>query len=236
MLSEPGKGEEIIELLRREFPALIKSDAGFRIEIVNALEGLVLTKEDYAKLMDISVKLKEDVLSKIAEVEDILKSLSSKVTAIENDLVRIKDSLRSLREKTSNLESKLNEVIKELDKVKSATSVPVTEEVYVEKVKDILSREFGVKLRNWVIYDPEGIVYGHAATVEALLAITGKGHYLIKIKPIVTAADVGEMKKIGELYYKKLTISPKLLLIGNYVNEDAKKVARELGVEVRTIE
>jgi len=235
-LSNPDKSEEIIELLRREFPALMKSDAGFRIEIVNALEGLVLTKEDYAKLMDTFVKLKEDILSKVAEVEDLLKSLSSRVTGIENDLASLRGSFKSLKDKTDNLESKLNEIIRELDKVKSATSVPVTEEVYVEKIKDILTREFGVKLRNWVVYDSEGVVYGHAATVEALLAITGKGHYLIKIKPIVTAADVGEMKKIGELYYKKLTISPKLLLIGNYVNEDARKIAKELGVEVRMIE
>jgi len=225
-----------IDSLRRELPSLLKGDAGFRIEIVNALEGLVLTKEDYAKIMDAFVKLKNDFLSKVAEVEDLLKSLTSKIKDFEETLTSYKDVISGLEKRISSLSSEFEEIRKEIDKLKAVTRVPVTEEVYVEKVKDILAKEFGVKLRSWVIYDNEGVVYGHAATVEALLAITGRGHYLVKIKPVVTPADIGELKKIGELYAKKLNIAPRLLVVGNYINEDARRVAKEVGVEVRTVE
>jgi len=225
-----------MELLKRELPLLLKGDAGFRIEIVSALEGVVLTKEDYGKIMDAFVKLKNDFLSKLAEVEDLLKSLTSKVNDIETKTGRYSEDLKKLREKIDMVEKKVQSLSEEIDKLKSVTRVPVTEEVYIERVKDILTKEFGVKLRNWVVYDADGVVYGHPATVEALLAITGKGHFLIKIKPIVTSADIGEMKKIGELYYKKLSISPRLLLVGHYVNEDARRIAKEIGVEVRMVE
>jgi len=225
-----------MEVLKRELPLLLKGDAGFRIEIVSALEGVVLTKEDYGKIMDAFVKLKNDFLSKLAEVEDLLKSLTSKVNDIETKTGRYSEDLKKLREKIDMVEKKVQSLSEEIDKLKSVTRVPVTEEVYIERVKDILTKEFGVKLRNWVVYDADGVVYGHPATVEALLAITGKGHFLIKIKPIVTSADIGEMKKIGELYYKKLSISPRLLLVGHYVNEDARRIAKEIGVEVRMIE
>lgn len=232
-----SKGEsDIMELLKRELPLLLKGDAGFRIEIVSALEGVVLTKEDYGKIMDAFVKLKNDFLSKLAEVEDLLKSLTSKVNDIETKTGRYSEDLKKLREKIDMVEKKVQSLSEEIDKLKSVTRVPVTEEVYIERVKDILTKEFGVKLRNWVVYDADGVVYGHPATVEALLAITGKGHFLIKIKPIVTSADIGEMKKIGELYYKKLSISPRLLLVGHYVNEDARRIAKEIGVEVRMVE
>ena len=232
-----SKGEsDIMELLKRELPLLLKGDAGFRIEIVSALEGVVLTKEDYGKIMDAFVKLKNDFLSKLAEVEDLLKSLTSKVNDIETKTGRYSEDLKKLREKIDMVEKKVQSLSEEIDKLKSVARVPVTEEVYIERVKDILTKEFGVKLRNWVVYDADGVVYGHPATVEALLAITGKGHFLIKIKPIVTSADIGEMKKIGELYYKKLSISPRLLLVGHYVNEDARRIAKEIGVEVRMVE
>ena len=232
-----SKGEsDIMELLKRELPLLLKGDAGFRIEIVSALEGVVLTKEDYGKIMDAFVKLKNDFLSKLAEVEDLLKSLTSKVNDIEAKMGGYSEDLKKLREKIDMVEKKVQSLSEEIDKLKSVTRVPVTEEVYIERVKDILTKEFGVKLRNWVVYDADGVVYGHPATVEALLAITGKGHFLIKIKPIVTSADIGEMKKIGELYYKKLSISPRLLLVGHYVNEDARRIAKEIGVEVRMVE
>jgi len=158
------------------------------------------------------------------------------VNDIEAKMGGYSEDLKKLREKIDMVEKKVQSLSEEIDKLKSVTRVPVTEEVYIERVKDILTKEFGVKLRNWVVYDADGVVYGHPATVEALLAITGKGHFLIKIKPIVTSADIGEMKKIGELYYKKLSISPRLLLVGHYVNEDARRIAKEIGVEVRMIE
>jgi len=237
MSEESLEGEkDLMEILKRELPLLLKGDAGFRIELVSALEGVVLTKEDYAKIMDLFVKLKNDFMSKIAEVEDLLKSLTSKIDEMEKKVNEYNKIIEEIKTRISGFESSLNSMKEEIDKIKSVSKVPVTEEVYQERVRDILSQELGTKLRSWVVYDADGLVYGHPATVEALLAVTGKGHFLVKIKPIVTPADVGEMKKIGELYYKKLSIEPRLLIVGNYINEEARRVAKEIGVEVRTIE
>ncbi len=223
------------DLLKRELPSLLHEDEGFKMEIIQALEELILTKDDYAKMMDAFLKIKNDLLTKLAEIEDLLNSLSSRVESLEKTVNMHSSDITALKKEITSLRTIASEAKKELDELKMATKVPVTEEVYVEKIKEEISRSLGTSLREWRVYDNKGIVYGHPATVEALVAVKQLTHFVIKIQPVIRPSDIGELKKIGALYEEKLNVKPRLIIVGHHASEETKNLARELGVEVRVI-
>ena len=68
--------------------------------------------------------------------------------------------------------------------------------------------------------------------VDADLVIKDQQHILVEVKSSVSRGDVYELWKTGQLYEKIKSAKPKLVIVSPYIDEDARKIAEELGIEV----
>ena len=66
------------------------------------------------------------------------------------------------------------------------------------------------------------------------MLITDREHILIEIRSSVSRADVFELWRIGQFYERVRGVRPRLAIVSPFVREEAKKVAKELGIEVYT--
>ena len=77
-------------------------------------------------------------------------------------------------------------------------------------------------------------MFGRPSVIEVDMVVKDREHILIEIKSSVSRADVFELWRIGQLYERVRGIKPRLAIVSPFVREDAKKVAKELGIEVYT--
>ena len=109
----------------------------------------------------------------------------------------------------------------------------IAEEAFREGLKNILEKEFGLKVEKWRAYDEGGIVFGYPSEVEVDIAVRDGRILLIEVSSHAKAADVLQFKKKAELYEKKTGKRPdRLLMVTPYIDEKAVEASRKLGIEV----
>ena len=110
----------------------------------------------------------------------------------------------------------------------------LAEESFRAGMVGVVERYFGGRVRRWAYYDEEGFVFGFPSLVEVDMVISDKEHILIEIKSSVSRADVYELWKVGQLYERIRGVRPRLAIVSPFVREEAKKLAKELGIDVYT--
>ncbi|GEM_PF-5586192 len=229
-MSIPPDIKELLEILRREIPMMIRNDAGFRKEIVEALRGEILVKDDFINLVNMLTKLKNDLQLKIKELEGILGDIERRlgethIQALDNSR-RLDDISHALKD----IEEKLTKLNKDIESLRER-KLPITDEAYREIALKLLSERFGTRIRKWETFDDEGFVLGHPASIAADLMVKNNKHILLLIKSVIRESDVGMIYRIGKLYEKKLNIKPSLMIVCSYIEDKAKKSAEELGIK-----
>ncbi len=109
------------------------------------------------------------------------------------------------------------------------------ESAFREAIKGILEESFPVKVERFIAKDEEGEVFGRPDQVELDLIIRNGDIIVAEIKSSMSKSDVYMFdrkvkffeKKTGRKVLRKLIISP-------MVEDAAKQVAKELGIEVYT--
>jgi len=98
----------------------------------------------------------------------------------------------------------------------------------------VVERYFGGRVERWTHYDEEGLVFGFPSPVEVDIVVSDEEHILVEIKSSVSRADVYELWKVGQLYERIRGVKPRLAIVSPFVREEAKKLAKELGINVYT--
>ena len=110
----------------------------------------------------------------------------------------------------------------------------LAEESFRAGVVGVVERYFGGRVERWTHYDEEGFVFGFPSLVEVDMVISDKEHILVEIKSSVSRADVYEFWKVGQLYERIKGVKPRLAIVSPFVREEAKKLAKKLGIDVYT--
>ncbi len=110
----------------------------------------------------------------------------------------------------------------------------LAEESFREAMAGVVERYFGGRVRRWAHYDEEGFVFGFPSVVEVDVVISDEEHILVEIKSSVSRADVFELWRVGQLYERVRGVRPRLAIVSPFVREEAKKLAKELGIDVYT--
>jgi len=111
----------------------------------------------------------------------------------------------------------------------------MSEKAFREGLRSVVERELGFKVERWRAYDEEGRVFGFPSEVEVDVAVRDGKVILIEITSHARAPDVAIFKKKAELYAEKEGRRPdRLIILTPYAEEDAKKVAEKLGIEIYT--
>jgi len=200
--------------------------------------------------------LKEDeefryAVAGLIGLEEILKRLDRH----EAQLVKLREDMNKLREDMNRLREDMNRGFKRYDKeltrlredmnegfqllrrhidALGARWGLLAEESFRAGMTGVVERYFGGRVKRWAYYDEEGFVFGFPSLVEVDMVISDKEHILVEIKSSVSKADVYELWKIGQLYERIKGVKPRLAIVSPFVREKAKKLAKELGIDVYT--
>ncbi len=147
----------------------------------------------------------------------------------------ILDRISSLEERQMRLEEEMKDTRRILTTIAYRFGI-ISESSFREGMKYVVEEVLGTaKVSRLTMKDEEGLVYGHPSEVEVDVLVRDDQHIIIEVKSRVSKGDVAELYRIGLLYRKRHGIKPRLLIIGAFIDKIAKKLARELGVEIRPI-
>lgn len=100
-------------------------------------------------------------------------------------------------------------------------------------LKWILEGNFDVKVLNINEYDDQGEVYGRPDQVELDIIISDGILIICEIKSSISKSDMYHFQKKAQFYEKRHNRTAKhLIAISPMVDENAQKLARELGIKV----
>jgi hypothetical protein len=108
----------------------------------------------------------------------------------------------------------------------------MSENTFREGLKGILEEYFNAKVEKWIYKDDEGFVFGYPSIVDVDLVIRDGERLLVEVKSHVRKSDVGVLLRKGKLYEKVNKIKPRLAILTSYIDDDARKDAKELKIEI----
>ena len=222
-----------MESLKSEILRLLKEDEEFRYAVAGLI-GL----EEILKRLDRHeaqlVKLRED-MNKLRE------DMNKGFRRYDEELARLREDMnkgfRRYDEELARLREDMNKGFELLRRHIDALGARwglLAEESFRAGMVGVVERYFGGRVERWTHYDEEGFVFGFPSLVEVDMVISDKEHILVEIKSSVSKADVYEFWRVGQLYERIRGVKPRLAIVSPFVREEAKKLAKELGIDVYT--
>jgi len=150
----------------------------------------------------------------------------------ENDrkFNEILEELKLHRDKLEEHDFKFDSMMRKLDALGARWGI-LAESAFREGMRGIVERLFGGSVERWIHDDRDGFVFGYPATVEVDIVIRDGEHILVEIKSHVRKSDVGVLLRKGKLYKRVRGITPRLVFVSPYIDEDARSDAEMLGIE-----
>ena len=204
--------------LKSEILRLLKEDEEFRYAVAGLI-GL------------------EEVLKRLDRHEAQLVKLREDMNKLREDMNKLREDMNRLREDMNRLREDMNrgfELLRRHIDALGARWGLLAEESFRAGMVGVVERYFGGRVKRWTYYDEEGFVFGFPSPVEVDMVISDEEHILVEIKSSVSRADVYEFWKVGQLYERIRGVKPRLAIVSPFVREEAKKLAKELGIDVYT--
>jgi len=201
--------------LKKELLELLERDREFRLSVAGLL--------GYKEILEELKRLREDMHRGFEEH-------SRRFDENDRKFNEILEELKLHREKLEEHDFKFDSMMRKLDALGARWGI-LAESAFREGMRRIVERLFGGSVERWIHDDREGFVFGYPATVEVDIVIRDSGHILVEIKSHVRKSDVGVLLRKGELYKRVKGITPKLVFVSPYIDEDARSDAEMLGIE-----
>ena len=222
--------EKEMRPLKEELLEMLEKDKEFR----HAVAGLI----GYKEILERITSLEERMISleeRIVALEEGQQRLEERMISLEERIVALEEGQQRLEERMISLEEGQRELKRVVNVIAHRFGV-ISESAFREGMKVVVEEEFGVaEVGRFIIEDEEGLVYGHPATVEVDVLVKDGKHILVEVKSRVSKGDVAELRRIGELYVRKIGVKPSLVIIGGLVDEGARELAEKLGVKIRPV-
>jgi len=226
--------------LKSEILRLLKEDEEFRYAVAGLI-GL----EEILKRLDRHeaelVKLREDMNRLREDMNRGFKRYDEELIRLREDMNKLREDMnkgfRRYDEELARLREDMNRGFQLLRRHIDALGARwglLAEESFRAGMVGVVERYFGGRVERWTYYDEEGFVFGFPSLVEVDMVISDKEHILVEIKSSVSRADVYEFWKVGQLYERIKGVKPRLAIVSPFVREEAKKLAKELGIDVYT--
>ena len=197
------------------------------------------TQEEIKRLREESEKKWEESEKRWRETQEEIKRLREES---ERRWRENQEEIKRLREES---EKKWEETQKEIKRLHRLYDVGVgalgarwglqAESTFRNAIKGILEESFPVKVERYLAKDEEGEVFGRPDQIELDLIIKDGEVIAGEIKSSMSKSDVYTFDKKVKFYEKRKGRKVKRkLIISPMVEDQAKEVAKELGIEVYT--
>ncbi len=220
---------------KERFLRALEEDREFRHAVAGAI-GYGEILERFARLEERQNRLEE----RFAKLEERFAKLEERQNRLEERFARLEERFAKLEERFARLEERQNRLEEGFDDLRRLVMVvahrfgAISEGAFREGMKYVVQEVLGsAKVSRLTMRDDEGIVYGHPSEVEVDVVVRDKEHVLVEVKSRISKEDVAELAKVGELYFRRFGVKPRLLIVGGYLDRGAGDLAQELGVELR---
>jgi len=219
--------------LKKQIIDLLEKDKEFRYTVA----GLIGLREVLDELRELRRKGEEhdrkfnEILERLDRHEEILIEHTKRFEEHDRKFNEILAELKLHREKLEEHDRKFDTLIRRLDALGSRWGL-LAEGSFREGIKGIVEEYFGGKVEKWIYDDREGLVFGYPSMVDVDLVIRDGEHLLVEIKSSVSKSDIATLVKKGELYEKVRGVKPKLAVVSPYVDDEAVRDAKRLGIFV----
>jgi hypothetical protein len=227
-LSKEGsmENQQVIELIRRELPGLLRQDRALREWVID------LTRERYADKGEtqsnfdrVLEELRRDREENARKWDENVRKWEKQDRKWEANQATINEMLVDIRALSRKHDSTLGAL--------GARWGLQTESSFREALAGILGDSFGVEVRNETFRDEQGMVFGRPDQVELDDIVRNGTLILCEIKSSMSKLDMVIFERkarfYGKLHGRK---ADRLIVISPMVDERARRVAIELGVEV----
>ena len=215
--------------LKSEILRLLREDEEFRYAVAGLI-GL----EEILKRLDRHeaelVKLREDMNRLREDMNRLREDMNRGFKRYDEELIRLREDMNKLRE---DMNEGFQLLRRHIDALGARWGL-LAEKSFRAGMVGVVERYFGGRVERWTHYDEEGFVFGFPSLVEVDMVISDKEHILVEIKSSVSRADVYEFWRVGQLYERIRGVKPRLAIISPFIREEAKKLAKELGIDVYT--
>jgi hypothetical protein len=250
MPSAPASvAKQVIDELRRE-PAL-------RDQFAQVLGDSVATKADITRVLDQLVEqgrilerhtqvleehgraiqqLTEAVREQGKRIEEQGKHIEAQGKRIEEQGIRIEEQGKRIEEQGKHVEAqgkRVEEAFRRVEAMGARWGLH-TESAFREGMQSVLARRFGAEVKHWEGFDPEGIVFGHPASIELDLVVRNAGTLLIEPKSHVSRGDLVVFHRKANIYEQATGTHAERLVVSPSVEPRARELARDLGIEIST--
>jgi len=170
------------------------------------------------------VKLREDMNKGFQRYDQLFAEVFKRLDRHEEELVKLR----------ADMNMGFDRLQRRLDALGARWGI-MSEKAFRDGLRGVVEKELGLRVERWTTYDGEGRVFGYEAVVEVDVAVKDGKVILIEITSHARASDVILFKRKADLYAEKEGKRPdRLIIITPYAEEDAKKAAERLGVEIYT--
>jgi hypothetical protein len=169
-------------------------------------------------------------------IEEQGKRIEEQGLRIEEQGKRIEEQGKRIEEQGKRVEvqgQRVEEAFRRVEALGARWGI-MSEDAFREGMRSVLERRFGAKVRHWEGFDPEGIVFGHPASIELDLVVDNGGTLVIEVKSHVSTADLAAFERKAKLYEQQTGTRANRLVVSPAVEPRAAKMAEDLGIEVST--
>jgi len=210
-------------------------------ELVKIWEELARLREDMNKGFQRHDQLFAEVFKRFEKYDQLFAEILKKLeqhdqlfAEIFKRLDRHEERIGRVEEELARLRAEVERGFRRLDALGARWGV-MTEKAFRNGLRGVVERELGLRVERWTAYDEEGRVFGFPSEVEVDVAVKDGKVILIEITSHARPYEVSLFKKKADLYAEKEGRRPdRLVIITPYAEEDAKRVAERLGIEIYT--
>lgn len=233
--------------LKKKIIKLLKEDEEFRYTVAGLI-GL----DEILRRLEVHDKKFNEILERLDEHSKKLESHDRKFNEIlerldihqkrlevhDGKFNEVLERLDRHEEEIIRLREEMRRGFELIDRHISALGARwgiMAESSFREGLKGIIEKELGLKTDRWVHYDDSGYVYGKPSPVEIDIATRDQKIILIEVSSHVRKQDIAIFAKKIELYMRMVGRQPeRTMIIAPYIDEEAKRLAEEYGIEIYT--
>ncbi|HWP47457.1 MAG TPA: DUF3782 domain-containing protein [Candidatus Limnocylindrales bacterium] len=224
----------ILQIIKEHLPQLLREDERFRYEIKGLLAETFSSKEEFQAVLEEVRALREDTNRRFEEVNRRFEETNQRIEALREDTNRrfeeVNRRFEEMNRRFDHQDDQIHQIRLELSAISGRLGRGM-EEVIRRTIERFSGRHFR-EVKRLVLEDEEGEVFGTGAQVEFDAYLEDTDSFVVEVKTHIRTDDVYTLKKKVEYAQRKLQKSLNPVVISSSIDQRAKRLCDELGIQV----
>ena len=217
----------ILQIIREHLPRLLREDERFRYEIKGLLAETFSSKEELQAVLEEIRALREDTNRRFEETNQRIETLREDTNRRFEEVNR---RFEEVNRRFDYQDDQIHQIRLELSALSGRLGRGM-EEVIRRTIERFSGRHFR-EVKRLVLEDEQGEVFGTGAQIEFDAYLEDTDSFVVEVKTHIRTDDVYTFKKKVEYAQRRLQKPLNLVVISSSIDQRAKRLCDELGIQV----